>query len=184
MTGRLLLVLALFGLLVMLFQRTGGDGDLELPADAGRQQTGYYLRDATLTEYGRDGAVRMEVAARLATEVPGLETVEMEAVSVNYYALAGQRWRLTADNGHLPPGHQTVDLSGSVVMTGDRDKQPKPAVIRTERLTLDLEREVARTDAPVTLSLGVHALAATGMVADMKAETLQLESGVNGRFLP
>lgn len=184
MTGRLLLVLAFVGLLVLLFEHTRGDGDLGTPADAGRQQTGYYLRDAALTEYGKDGAIRIEVAARLATELPGLETVELEAVSVNYYARAGQRWRLTADQGHLPPGHETVDLSGSVVMTGERERQLQPAVIRTERLTLDLEREIARTDAPVVLSLGVHALSATGMVADMKTENLQLESGVNGRFLP
>ena len=184
MMGRLLLILAFVGLLAMLFERTAGEDNLERPADADRQQTGYYLRDATLTEYGKDGAIRIEVSARLATEVPGLETVEMEAVSVNYFALAGQRWRLTADNGHLPPGRDTVDLSGSVIMTGEREKQPEPAVIRTELLTLDLEREVARTDAPVTLSLGVHTLSATGMVADLKAETLQLESGINGRFLP
>jgi LPS export ABC transporter protein LptC len=71
-----------------------------------------------------------------------------------------------------------------VKMTGARDSLPDPAIVRTERLTLDTAAQLARTDEPVTLGFGPYALAARGMRADLKAETLQLESEVNGRFNP
>ena len=184
MIPRLLLLVAFLGLLVIVLDLTGSDTMPEVTNAADRQETGYYLRDATLTEFDESGAIRVRVSARLATENPSLETVELEMVSVDYFALPSQRWRLTSDRGHLPPEHDRVDLSGNVVMTGQREGAAVPAVVRTEELTLQVEEQLARTDGPVTLSLGRHAVAATGLVANLKAETLRLESGVNGRFQP
>ncbi len=111
-------------------------------------------------------------------------SIELETVSVNYFALPGQRWRLTADGGLAQPDMNTVELAGNVVMTGEKKALPEPAVLRTDRLTLDTRERLARTDAPVTLGFGSYAIAATGMQADLNAETLRLESGVNGRFNP
>ena len=182
MMPRLLLLLALVALVAVILRLAGDDSGLGVvPRDAS-QDTGYYLRDALVTEYGADGQVRIEVAARSATEDPARQTVVMQSVSVNYFALPGQRWRLTADGGIAQPGLHSVELQGNVVMTGQRQSPPEPAVVRTERLTLDTKTQRASTDQPVTLGFGAYALAATGMQADLKAETLRLESGVNGSF--
>ncbi|KPJ81648.1 MAG: hypothetical protein AMJ58_04155 [Gammaproteobacteria bacterium SG8_30] len=184
MIPRLLLLLALVALVVLVLDVTGLGDAGDAPDAASTVQTGYYLRDATLTEFDESGQVRLEVSARLATENPALKTVELEMVTVNYYPEAGQRWRVTSDRGHLPPDREQVDLSGNVVMTGERRGLPDPAVVRSDELTLEVEERVARTDGPVTLSLGRHGLSATGLVANLKAETLRLESSVNGRFQP
>jgi LPS export ABC transporter protein LptC len=69
-------------------------------------------------------------------------------------------------------------------MTGTRSSLPQPAIVRTQRLTLDTSAQLARTAEPVTLGFGPYAIAATGLRADLKAETLRLESEVNGRFNP
>jgi LPS export ABC transporter protein LptC len=182
--GRLLLLVALIALLAVILRRGSDEGTAERDQGTTPDGTGYYLRDALVREYGEDGAVRLEVAARAATQDLASGAIALETVSVNYFALPGQRWRLTADGGMAHPDMNTVELEGNVVMRGEKRALPEPAVLSTDHLTLDTRQRQARTDAPVTLGFGAYALAATGMQADLMAETLRLESGVNGRFTP
>ena len=184
MIARLLLLAALVALLAVLFKVADTGPSAEDAATPSRGQTGYYLRDAVVTEFGEDGAIRLEVAARLATEDTASKEIDLETVSVRYFALPGQRWHLTADGGRALPGMNTVELAGNVVMTGEKQSLASPAVVRTERLTLETATQTAVTDAPVSLGFGRYAIDATGMRADLKAETLRLESGVNGSFTP
>ena len=184
MIPRILLLVALITLLAVILRASDDDAALVERSGTPSEQTGYYLRDAVVTEFGQDGSIRLEMAARRATENVSDQTIALESVSVDYFALPGQRWNLTADAGSARPGLNTVELSGNVVMTGGKQTLPEPAVVRTERLTLDVRSQQAVTDAPVTLGLGPYSLASTGMRADLKAETLRLESGVNGLFQP
>lgn len=184
MMPRLLLLVALVGLVFAIFRLASDDSGLADGTARSPQQTGYYLRDSTVTEYGVDGKVRLELAVRSATEDPARQVVDLESVALDYFALQGQQWRLTAERGQITPGSEVVELEGDVVMMGERGSLPEPAVVRTERMTLDTEAQLAVTDAPVTLGFGAYAIAATGMRADLKAETLRLESKVNGRFNP
>jgi LPS export ABC transporter protein LptC len=181
---RLLLLAALIALLAVILRVSDQGATLEDASGTRSEQTGYYLRDAVVTEFGQDGNIRLQLAARRATENVSEQTIALESVSVDYFALPGQRWNLTADAGSARPGLNTVELAGNVVMTGGKQSLPDPAVVRTERLTLDVRSQQAVTDAPVTLGLGPYSLASTGMRADLKAETLRLESGVNGHFQP
>ena len=184
MKGRLLLLLALVALGFVVFRLTGDDSGLAGDTTRTAQQTGYYLRDATVTEYGVDGKVRLEVAIRSATEDPARKVVDLETVAVNYFPDGDRSWRLTAQRGQMAEGSRVVELEGDVTMTGARRSLPDPAVLHTERLTLDTSAQLARTDEPVTLGFGPYALAARGLRADLKAETLRLESDVNGHFNP
>lgn len=184
MTGRLLLLLALLLLAAAALKLTRQDSSLSSDATGPAEQTGYYLRDATVTEYGIDGKIRLEVAVRSAKEDPVLKVVDLDSVAVDYFPAADQRWHLTALRGQMAEDSRVVELEGDVRMTGARNSLPDPAIVRTERLTLDTSAQLARTDEPVTLGFGPYVLAARGMRADLKAETLQLESEVNGRFNP
>ena len=184
MMPRLLLLVALIALVAVVLNLTGDESGVSGEGAGSTQQTGYYLRDATFTEYGVDGHIRLQFAARTATQNLAREAVDLESVSLDYYALPGQRWRLTADRGHAPAGLRTVGLEGNVVMTGQQQEPSQAAVVHTERLVLDTSAQRATTDAPVTLAFGEYSLAATGLQADLRAETLRLESGVNGRFTP
>jgi LPS export ABC transporter protein LptC len=182
--ARLLLLLALVALIAVVLKLTGDDSGLAGYTAGPTQQTGYYLRDATVTEYGLDGKVRLQVAVRSATQDPARKIVDLEAVAVDYVPAADQRWHLTANRGQMDEGSEIVELEGDVTMTGTRSSLPEPAIVRTQRLTLDTSAQLARTAEPVTLGFGPYAIAATGLRADLKAETLQLESEVNGRFNP
>lgn len=181
---RLLLFAALAALIALFVDLARQDPDADTLAVSAAPRSGYYLRDAQVTEYGPDGRVRLLMAALEAEQDPEHDTVALQDVRMDYFALPNQGWRLTARRGEAPTSFRTVELSGDVVMTG-RQRQPAGlAVIRTERLTLEPAARRAHTAEPVSLVFGPYALAATGLEADLNAGTLRLESGVNGRFIP
>ncbi|MCU0974805.1 MAG: LPS export ABC transporter periplasmic protein LptC [Steroidobacteraceae bacterium] len=183
MIPRILLLVALLALAVLVLRigarNDGAEGPLAIP-----ETPRYYLRAATVTEFGADGAVRYELAAERASEDPGTGTVLLETVTIDYLAEPERRWHVTAERGHLAHGAPVVELEGSVELTGRGEGLLQPAVLRSPSLSLDTEARVASTAAQVELDFGRHSLHAKGLQADLKGETLQLESLVNGRFLP
>ena len=57
-------------------------------------------------------------------------------------------------------------------------------LIRTSELVFDAVNSIASTDADVVVELAGYRMMATGMTADLKANTVELQSAVNARFEP
>jgi LPS export ABC transporter protein LptC len=181
MIGRIMLLIALGALAFLVVQFTREDGSAG-GSSPSVESTGYYVREAEVTEYGADGRVALRFTADSAVEIPAREEILLNKVDVEYFALPRQRWTLTAATGRVPTGGRQVELEGAVTMRGERDGEARAAIVETDRLTLDTASQRAYTDAPVTLAFGETRLAAIGMDANLLAETLRLEAGVNGRF--
>lgn len=184
MMPRLILLAAIAALVALFIDFTRVESDGHAAADNAAPRSGYYLRDARVTEYGADGQPRLEVVARRIEQDLERDAVALQDVRVDYLATPNQRWQLTARRGDAPAGFQTVELSGDVVMVGQQSVPTGRAVVRTERLTLEPSARRARTGEPVSLVFGTYELTATGLQADLNAATLRLESSVNGRFNP
>lgn len=152
------------------------------PATAARTgQPGYYLKDATLQQTDETGRVEMRVTAANAVQDPATRVVRGETLRVDYFLDEPRTWVMTADAGTLPPDGQTVQLEGDVRLTG-LDTGSDPAVIRTERMTLDVDASVATTPEPVRIDMGTNSITARGLRADLKTDRLQLEADVHGRY--
>ena len=182
MIPRILLLVALLTLAVLVL-RIGARDDGAAGPLARPETPRYYLKNARVTEFGADGAVRYELAADRATEDPGAGTVLLETVTIDYLAEPARRWHVAAERGHLSQGAPVVELEGNVELTGRGEGLLDPAVLRSPSLSLDTDARVASTAAQVELDFGRHSLHAQGLQADLKGETLRLESSVNGRFL-
>ena len=81
-------------------------------------------------------------------------------------------------------------VAGSVLLLAGCAAIP-PAVsaandmeIRTQYLELDPERFVAETDQRVQLRIGARSLTATGMLASLHDDRIELKSNVSGKFGP
>jgi LPS export ABC transporter protein LptC len=153
---------------------------------ATNEQPGYYLKNATLSETGSDGRLRLRVAATRADQQPQDGSVLLTDIRVQYHqqtgAQAGQVWFLDAAQGLLPEDRVLVQLQGNVHMTARSVTRPLAAVIETEKLALDTQRDIATTREPVVIELGGHSVYATGMRAELMNDRLQLESKVHGSF--
>ena len=157
----------------------------DLARDATDATPAYYLRDAVLEQTDATGRVELRVTARRAAQEPATRNVRLETLRVDYFpATPARTWVMTASHGTLPPAGRVVLLSGDVRLQGSETGRGERATIRTERLRFEVDRSLAVTDDPVRVELAQHALTARGLEADLKADRVQLESEVNGRFTP
>ena len=144
--------------------------------------SGYYLRDATIEGIGEDGKRIYTLRADRIVQDPGLDSVVLEAVDLEYALADSEPWRLTADDGAIPSSGTRIELRGNVTM--QEQLMRDGTTIRTPSLDIDLRAHLASTRETVDVERGNYRMSATGMEADLKAETLTLQSEVHGKFLP
>lgn len=143
----------------------------------------YGLRQAVLEETGPDGRWRLRIETATASEAaPGSGEIDLQQVRALYHPGSPDAWRLQARHGHLPAAGNRLLLRGNVRLQPVSARAGTIPDISTSKLAVDLDRERATTNAPVTIQFGPHALEAKGLTADMKAGTLRLESGLHGTF--
>jgi LPS export ABC transporter protein LptC len=147
-------------------------------------QPGYFMTGARIIETGENGMPLYRVDAREIRQRPFDGGIELENLSLLYRPSDANDWTVTAARGFVPPFSKVLNLSGDVRIVGQPEDDSQPAVIRTERLMLNTETNIASTRDRVDIEWGNRRLSTMGLVADLKAETLQLESAVHGRFVP
>ena len=145
-------------------------------------QPGYYLRAAVLDQTDVSGRRTLTASAERATQDPAAGVVRLEQLVVDYFPQPGRDWVMTSAAGSLPAGGRVVELQGDVRLQAAAAAEATGAVVRTEHLRLDLDSNLATTADPVRIELAPYALDARGLRADLKRETLTLESTVNGTF--
>jgi LPS export ABC transporter protein LptC len=183
MTTRLLLLAALVALIAVLVQWRLLDREPAVEQED-VLRPGYFLTGVQLEEFGTDGKLRIGLESGSAAEDPANGVVRLADVSVDYHALTGRLWHLTAAVGRVPPGGRVVEFEGDVRLNGAPGDGAQRAELRTARLQLDTEAETAETKSAVELAFGAHRMHAVGMHADLNKGNLRLESDVNGLFIP
>ncbi len=181
MIARLLLLAALAALIAVLVQWRLLGRKPETPAGE-PARPGYYLTGVDLEEFGRDGRLRIGLQSARADEDAMAGIVHLSDVAVNYHAPGGQLWVLTSLTARVPQVLPVVEFEGDVLLAGTATGRAAKAEVRTARMMLDTEAEVAQTRDDVVLVFGRHRMEARGMRADLKAGKVRLESGVNGLF--
>jgi LPS export ABC transporter protein LptC len=162
----------------LLSSRDEPDAELGNEAD----QRGYYLNDATLTEMGKDGRPRVIVRAATIEQQLSDQSVQLSQLELDYRTKESGDWHVTAREGNMPADRKSIQLAGDVAITGAESRGE--ALIRTERLSYDIDDAIVQTEDPVSVRFGQHLLRARGLRAELNAGTLKLESDVNGRFVP
>lgn len=181
--GFVVLAVLLVGLLSIFLGRRGVEREAAAPARE-PLQPGYYMTQARIWEMGPDGRPVYRVEAESIVQNPADLSIVLQDLALNYRADNAQEWSLTAQNGYAPPGSRTIDFSGDVRIVGRPRPAGGPAVIRTERLSVDTQTDVASTRSRVDIEWDRGWLSAVGLRADLNHELLQLESSVHGRFVP
>jgi LPS export ABC transporter protein LptC len=181
LSGPLALVF-LIGLAVGSWWLARRDGEERQPAAAPVAQPGYYLTDATLEQTDASGRLTMRVHAAHAAQQGEQGPVRLEQLEAHYFPEPGQDWLMTSAAGSLPPAGRVVEFEGDVRLRAAAAASATGAIVRTEHLALDVDSTLATTADPVRIEFGPHAVVARGLHADLKRETLRLESAVNGTF--
>jgi len=144
---------------------------------------GYYLKAARILGTGADGNLLYEIQASQA-EQRGESELEFTDVQINYSPATDVPWVVNADSAIANHDESVLKLSGHVRATSSEGFSGNETEIRTDYLELDPERYVAETEERVQIRIGTRSLTATGMLASLQENRVQLKSNVNGKFAP
>ena len=144
---------------------------------------GYYLRYARILGTGDDGHLLYEIEADYAEQRDG-EDITFQNVQIRYSDVAEVPWVLNADIAIISQNPERVILKGHVRAVSAEGFDGKVTEIRTQYLEFEPDAYRAETDSRVQIRIGSRSLTATGMLALLQENRLELKSNVSGKFVP
>ncbi|HZW59212.1 MAG TPA: LPS export ABC transporter periplasmic protein LptC [Woeseiaceae bacterium] len=149
----------------------------------GTLQTGYYLKSARILGTGEQGKLLYEIEAEYA-EQQSDDEIAFDKVRIRYTPTTAVPWTLSADKAWITGDQERLTLSGHVLAISSAGFSGRITEFRTDWLELEPENYKAETDERVQIRVGERSLTATGMVAQLRDNRLQLKSNVSGKFVP
>jgi len=144
---------------------------------------GYYLKSARILGTGENGDLLYEIEADRA-EQRADKRIDFTDVRIRYSPESDIPWTVNADEATLSEGSPRVTLRGHVRAYSERGFSDSDTEIRTQYLELDPEKYLAETDKRVQIRIGARSLTATGMLASLDTNQVELISNVSGKFAP
>lgn len=145
---------------------------------------GYSARDAQLIETGANGLPLYMIEANSIRQLPREHRVQLAQVALTFQDPSGDHWSATADRGAVVHGMKQVQLTGNVQVSAALHGSKSPIRIRTQTLIFDTQTDQVSTAEPVTVLWAGQRLDATGLIVNLKAHRLQLESKVHAIVTP
>ena len=139
---------------------------------------GYVAISADLLQTGADGLEQFRLRAERIEQAMPAAAILLSNPQFQHQGRS--TWTLSAASGVMPPDTQQLQLNGNVQASGALGAAP--ISIRTESLDVDLQLQKLDTLAAVSIDWGRNRLSATGLHADMKSDSLRLESHIHGEF--
>ena len=144
---------------------------------------GYYLRSARILGTDDSGQLLYEIKAEYAEQQDDNQ-IELQNVLINYSSGANVPWTISADVAVISGELNVLRLSGHVVAISEEGFSGQITEIRAPLLDIDPNEYRAETDSRVQIRIGSRSLTATGMLALLQENRLQLKSNVSGKFVP
>ena len=164
-----------------LARQNQGDDDADASTESIHR--GYYLKSARILGTGADGQLLYEIQAKHAEQQDN-NRISFIDVLIHYTPASGVPWILNADSALVHQGERRIRLIGHVLAVSREGFSGQDTEIRTQYLELDPENYIAETDQRVQIRIGTRSLTATGMLASLQENRLELKSNVNGKFVP
>jgi len=144
---------------------------------------GYYLKQARILGMAAEGNLLYEIEAQYAEQQPD-DRVDFSQVRIQYAPDSDVPWVITADQATLREGAPRIALRGHVQILNSGESTDRDTEIRTQYLELDPERFIAETEERVQIRFGSRSVTATGMLASLNDDKIELKSNVRGKIAP
>ena len=164
-----------------LARSNSGSTEAEAPLETAHR--GYYLKQARILGTGEDGSLLYEIVAEHAEQQED-DRIEFTDVKIRYSPDSNVPWVVNADQATLREGAPRIALRGHVQILNSRDTSGGDTEIRTQYLELDPERFVAETESRVQVRIGARSVTATGMLASLNDDRIELKSNIRGKIAP
>jgi LPS export ABC transporter protein LptC len=176
MIARVVIILAIIGIIIgaLILGQGGPTSPITAQTEGSAEMPGYAARNAEVTQTGEDGRPQFVVVSPLIRQHANDDRVQLEAPRMTFVSAENGTWRAQSRSGLIQGDGSSVDLYGDVRMDGMLSGSP--IVIKTSTISFDTRTEIARTPAYFTVDARDGTLGATGLIANLKEGTLELES--------
>jgi LPS export ABC transporter protein LptC len=144
---------------------------------------GFYLKSARILGTDVDGQLLYEIEADFVEQQESNEIL-MQNVRISYTADSQVPWTINADEATISEDQSLLRLSGHVIAVSNAGFAGQVTEIRAPHLDIEPTMYKAETDSRVQIRIGSRSLTATGMLALLQDNRLQLRSNVSGKFVP
>lgn len=160
--------------------------DAAPPADqaADAVPLGYFARGARIVGTDEQGRPTYRIFAERLDEVPGQDRLRLTGVNVDYEPPDEGAWSLSAASATYERDGSQLDFAGNVEVRSAPTGDGKPVTITTEQLLFSPDTSSAASKETVHIRVGDLQLSGVGLRADLKGDTLKLESVVHGTLVP
>ena len=138
-----------------------------------------YLINTRTSTYNEEGALTDVLEAETAKFYPDERQSLMESPRLFSHNLDDDTWSASSDNGHFAHNRELLTLSNNVVLSNDTNL----VVLKTEKMKIDLVRNIAISKEPVTVTHGGSTTRADGMIADLDSQTVRLRPNVESIYV-
>lgn len=157
------------------------DDESARPSDSAHR--GYYLKHARILGTGEDGSLLYEIEAEHA-EQGADDQIDFSEVRIRYSPDSEVPWIVNADEATLRNDDSRIELRGHVLIVNHGSSNHNDTEIRTQYLELDPTEFIAETNERVQIRIGERSLTATGMLASLHDDKIELKSNVRGKIAP
>lgn len=172
--------LALSSLWVLEIMRKRTD---EILPAAGRTEPDYYVDRFEFVQMGPEGAPRYTLSGKLLKHYPADDSAEVDQPIVNSLSADAPPMTVVANRARVEDDNSKVHLYGDVRLDRPATAQSAPLQMRTEYALVLPDRDIVRTDKPVTITLGESVLRGVGMIANNATREFELLSSVRGKYV-
>jgi lipopolysaccharide export system protein LptC len=144
----------------------------------------YFVERLALLTMNERGEPAFRIEARALRHFPADDRTEFEEPLLVSLDPERPRVTVTAERGRLDSGAERAELVGDVAVTRAATAGSAPMLIRTEWAEIFPNRDLVRTNRPVTVLQGGNRLSGTGMEFDNRARRLQVDSRVRAELQP
>ena len=159
--------------------------DVPAPSSAHRQrhEADAMVEKFTLTRLGKDGRPEARLSAQRMVHYADGETTELYMPQLEH-SEAGIKLSVRSDRGVLSRDSQDAQFYDNVEMIRQDQSARDELRVNTQYLEVLIDREILRTDKPVTITQGASVLSGVGMQYDRNSGRLDLLSSVKATFQP
>jgi lipopolysaccharide export system protein LptC len=172
------MLLMLAGLTLWLDRASQPSGEAQ---QITRHDPDYIVDNFTIKRLDAQGKLYQTLQAKQMRHYPDDDSTEADAPHMIYHQ--ERKTVLSADKAWISTGGTTVQLEQNVHVTHENDNAPDTE-LRTSTLTVLPDEEIARTQAPVTITQGQTVIHGKGMESNNKTRTSVLGGRVQGTIAP
>jgi lipopolysaccharide export system protein LptC len=143
----------------------------------------YVLHDFELITLDSQGKESFTLRAPNLSRLPADETMTLTTPLFLLPNGEGKYWEVRSERGWVSADHDEIKLEGSVKANGPADEL-RPLTMNTDRLSVFPKKNLARTDALVTIVQPGYILQGRGFVMHTLTKRYEFRSQVNTRYAP